>query len=64
MCDHNKKVKLFCLTDNCQNNLAYSCSDCLKLHHHKYPELFLNEEDILSLMKKYHVPSTVKNERK
>jgi len=60
-CEHGDKITIFCATDSCAWKEAAGCPLCIKRYHnHIGPTIFLNEEDITVIVKKYNVEQSIK----
>lgn len=60
-CEHGEKINVFCATDNCQYKEAAGCDLCIKKYHsHLSHCLYLNEEEVNALMRKFTVDNTIK----
>lgn len=61
MCDHNKKSRVFCVTEDCDHPMASGCMDCIrKCHKARLKETLLKEDELLALIKLYQVPNYIK----
>ena len=60
-CEHGEKINYFCATDCCLWKEASGCEICIrKYHNHMGTTVFLNEEDINLILKKFTLESQSK----
>ena len=60
-CEHGDRISIFCASDCCVWKEAGGCELCMKKYHnHMGPTIFLSEEEIISLVKKYTMDSSIK----
>jgi hypothetical protein len=60
-CEHNERITQFCATDCCVWKEAAGCESCMKKYHnHMGTTVFLAEEEVLSIVRKYTMDSNIK----
>jgi hypothetical protein len=60
-CEHAERISIFCASECCVWREAGGCEACMKKYHnHMGPTIFLSEEDIQGLVKKYTMDAHIK----
>ena len=60
-CEHGDRIALFCATDCCASKELGGCELCIKKYHnHIGQTLFVKEEEVQNLVKKYQLDHTIK----
>ena len=60
-CEHGEKISIFCASECCVWKEAAGCSHCIKKYHnHMGTTIFLQEEDVNALVKKYSLEGYIK----
>lgn len=60
-CEHGEKIAVFCASECCVWKEAAGCDHCMKKYHnHMGPTLFLKEDDVQALVKKYTLEGSIK----
>jgi hypothetical protein len=60
-CEHGEKISTFCASECCVWKEAAGCEACIrKYHNHMGSTVFLGEEEVLALVRKYTMDSTIK----
>ena len=61
-CEHGEKITSFCATECCVWREAGGCATCMKKYHnHMGPTIFITQDEINKLVKKYNVEPGVKH---
>lgn len=60
-CEHGEKITTFCASDCCVWKEAAGCEQCIrKYHNHMGPTIFLSEEEVTGIVKKYTMDNSIK----
>lgn len=60
-CEHGERITIFCATDCCACKELGGCESCIKKYHsHIGQTLFVKEEEVQNLVKKYQLDHMIK----